>query len=156
MTVAEAVKISRSSGLFNRSLIAYGQSRLRDNEDLVCAAIVYVTRQAAISGDTKPGYLARAESSSKIKMLLCVTTRRLVFFNHAFGSAITYELPMDASPVLDSSRSKNGYGVGSLRLTCGGDSYFIEANRKLTNHLKSGIMAAMMVYRDKLHNAAIQ
>lgn len=153
MTVAEAVKISRSGGLFSRSLIAYGQSQLRESEDLVCAAVVYVTRQAAISPGAKPGYLARAEASSKIKMLLCVTTRRLVFFNHAFGSALTYELPMSASPVLDSSRSKNGYGVGSLRLTCGGDSYFIAANRKLTNHLKSGILAAMMIYRDKLCGA---
>jgi len=43
--------------------------------------------------------------------------------------------------------------VGSLRLTCGGDSYFIAANCKLTNHLKSGILAAMMIYRDKLCGA---
>lgn len=150
MTVAEAVKSSRSGGLFDRSLIAYGQSQLRDDEELVCAAVVYVTRQAANHSSAKQSYLARAEASSKIRMLLCVTTRRLVFFNYMFGSALMYELPMAASPVLDSSRSKSGYGVGSLRLTCGGDSYFIAANRKLTNHLKSGIMAAMMVYGDKI------
>ena len=82
-------------------------------------------------------------------MLLCVTTRRLVFFNYMFDSVLEYELPMDASPV-DASGSKPGYGVGNLRLSCRGDVYFIEANRKLTNHLKSGIMAAMMIYRDKL------
>lgn len=60
---------------------------------------------------------------------------------------------MPASSVLDFPRSKNGYEVGSLRLTCGGDSYFIAANCKLTNHLKSGILAAMMIYRDKLCGA---
>ena len=47
MTVAEAVKDSKSGGLFNRALIEYGQSQLREDEDLVCAAIVYVTRRAA-------------------------------------------------------------------------------------------------------------
>lgn len=76
-----------------------------------------------------------------------------MFFIHAFGSPLPYELPMSASPVLDSPRSKNGYRVGSMRLTCGGDSYFIAANRKLTNHLKSGILAAMIIYRDKLCGA---
>ena len=40
MTVAEAVKDSKSGGLFNRALIEYGQSQLREDEDLVCAAIV--------------------------------------------------------------------------------------------------------------------
>lgn len=76
-----------------------------------------------------------------------------MFFIHAFGSPLPYELPMPASSVLDFPRSKNGYEVGSLRLTCGGDSYFIAANCKLTNHLKSGILAAMMIYRDKLCDA---
>lgn len=150
MTVAEAVKDSKSGGLFNRALIEYGQSQLREDEDLVCAAIVYVTRRAADRDGAQSGYLARAGVSSKIKMLLCVTTRRLVFFNYMFDSALAYELPMDALPVLDASGSKTGYGVGNLRLSCRGDVYFIEANRELTNHLKSGIMAAMMIYRDKL------
>ena len=150
MTVAEAVKDSKSGGLFNRALIEYGQSQLREDEDLVCAAIVYVTRRAADRDGAQSGYLARAGVSSKIKMLLFVTTRRLVFFNYMFDSVLEYELPMDASPVLDASGSKPGYGVGNLRLSCRGDVYFIEANRKLTNHLKSGIMAAMMIYRDKL------
>lgn len=82
MTVAEAVKDSKSAGLFNRALIEYGQSQLREDEDLVCAAIVYVTRRAADHDGAPSGYLARAGVSSKIKMLLCVTTRRLVFFNY--------------------------------------------------------------------------
>ena len=150
MTVAEAVKDSKSGGLFNRALIEYGQSQLREDEDLVCAAIVYVTRRAADRDGAQSGYLARAGVSSKIKMLLCVTTRRLVFFSYMFDSVLEYELPMDASPVLDASGSKPGYGVGNLRLSCRGDIYFIEATRKLTNHLKSGIMAAMMIYKDKL------
>ena len=76
MTVAEAVKDSKSGGLFNRALIEYGQSQLREDEDLVCAAIVYVTRRAADRDGAQSGYLARAGVSSKIKMLLCVTTRR--------------------------------------------------------------------------------
>ena len=72
MTVAEAVKDSKSGGLFNRALIEYGQSQLREDEDLVCAAIVYVTRRAADHDGATSGYLARAGVSSKIKMLLCV------------------------------------------------------------------------------------
>ena len=98
MTVAEAVKDSKSGGLFNRALIEYGQSQLREDEDLVCAAIVYVTRRAADRDGAQSGYLARAGVSSKIKMLLCVTTRRLVFFSYMFDSVLEYELPMDASP----------------------------------------------------------
>lgn len=36
MTVAEAVKDSKSGGLFNRALIEYGQSQLREVRSGVC------------------------------------------------------------------------------------------------------------------------
>jgi hypothetical protein len=41
-----------------------------------------------------------------------------------------------------------GIGVGGIKLI--GSSYdcFIAGNKKLINHLKSGILAASMIYRD--------
>ena len=65
MTVAEAVKDSKSGGLFNRALIEYGQSQLRGDEDLVCAAIVYVTRRAADHDGAPSGYLAVPGSAAR-------------------------------------------------------------------------------------------
>ena len=153
MTVAEALKQSKSRGLFHGKLIAYAQSQLTPQEDLLCAAIVMLTKMQ-LGGEHKLKYLNRMESSSKIKMLLCVTTKRLVFFNYMFGSAITYELPLAQNPRLDATQSKKGVGVGGLKLLTPEATYYIAGNRKLTNYLKSGILAAFMVYQDQLKAAA--
>lgn len=149
MTVAEAVKQSKSRGLFNGKLIAYAQSQLADDEDLICAAVVMVTRTHLMADKKKMNYLNRMENTSRVKALLCATTKRIAFFSYALGSGISYSLPLCENPKLDASESKSGIGVGGLRLVTREAIYFISANRKLINFLKSGIMAAFMIYQDR-------
>lgn len=148
MTVAEAVKQSKSRGLLNGKLIGYAQSQLRADEDLVCAAVVMVTRMQLRGEKKKLNYLNRMESTSRVKSMLCATTKRIVFFSYAFGSGLCYELPLAENPKLDTAESKTGVGVGGLRLLSRDASYYISGNRKLINFLKSGIMAAFMIYQD--------
>lgn len=147
MTVAEAVKQSKSGSLFHRKQISYAQSQMRDDEDLICAANVTLNRML-LHGGERSTYLTRMHDSTKLNCILCVTTERIVFYNYAFGSAIEYELPLSENPKLDARMAKNGVGVGGLHVFDDNCSYYISGNRKLINYLKSGIIAAFMIYQD--------
>lgn len=148
MTVAEAVKQSKNRGLFHKRLIEHAQKQIAADEDLVCAAIVMVTRMVSDPAHEKMNYLNRMERSSKIKAVFCATTKRLLFYSYALGSGIAYELPLHENPTLDAAEAKNGVGVGGLRIYDRKACYYITGNRKLIHFLKSGIMAAFMIYQD--------
>lgn len=149
MTLNEALKQSKCRRFLRRSLIEYGQTQLTAEDELVCAAIVSTVRRET-SGGKRMNYLEKAGSSTKTKMLVCVTTERIVLVSYLFGSGIVYELSFRDAPRLDASHAKGGIGIGSLTLRCGQEEYFFTGNRKLINHLKSGIMAAFMIYGDHL------
>lgn len=154
MTVAEAVKQSKSHGLFHRKLIEHAQMQLTADEDLICAAIVMVTRMVSDPGRQKMNYLNRMERSSRIKAVFCVTTKRLLFYSYAFGGGIAYDLLLCENPKLDAGEAKSGVGIGGLRLYDREASYYITGNRKLINFLKSGIMAAFMIYQDHFNSGS--
>ncbi len=147
MTVAEAVKQSKSGAFFHKKQISYAQKQIREDEDLICAAYVTVNRMQ-LHGIESSSYLTRMQDSTKLNCILCVTTERIVFYNYAFGSAISYELALKENPRLDARMAKSGVGVGGLRIYNDDSSYYISGNRKLINYLKSGIMAAFMIYQD--------
>lgn len=150
MTLNEALKQSKCRRFLRKSLIEYGQTQLSTDDELVCAAIVSTVRRETGVGSKRPSYLEKAGSSTKTKMLVCVTTERILLVSYLFGSRIVYELAFRDAPRLDASGTKGGIGLGSLTLRCGQEEYFFSGNRKLMNHLKSGIMAAFMIYGDHI------
>lgn len=148
MTVQEAVKQSKSGGLFSRRLIAYAQEQIRADEDLICAAIVPVNCTILQGGD-RTDYLYRMGNSYKIKAILCVTTKRMTFYNSFFhDDAFIIDMPFCENPRLDVGTGMDRLGVGGMKIVNEKYSCFLSGNKKLMNHLKSGIMAAMMIYQD--------
>lgn len=150
MTLTEALQQSKCRRFLRKGLIRYGEDQLTQSDDLVCAAIVPTIRRERKEKGGKMSYLEKAGSSSKTKMLLCVTTERILFISYLFGSGMVYELPFQNAPKLDAAKAKSGFGLGSLTILCDSVQYEITANRKLINHLKAGIMAAFMIYGDRM------
>ncbi|MPN13007.1 hypothetical protein SDC9_160327 [bioreactor metagenome] len=152
MTVLEAIKQSKTGGICKKTLADYAQSQLAADEDLICAAIVYVNYQRLGDG-AKASYLERMQRSSKIKAIFCVTTKRLLFLNNTFGTDFRIEMRLADNPRMDIDRG--GLGVGGIKLIDASCNCFIAGNKKLINRLKSGILAASMIYRDHFAQAEI-
>lgn len=152
MTVLEAIRQSKTGGLFKKALAAYAESQLTADEDLVCAAVVYVNYQR-LGGGVKASYLERMQRSSKIKAVFCVTTKRLLFLNNTFGMDFCIEMRLSDNPRMDID--SGGIGVGGIKIMDATCSCFIAGNKKLINRLKSGILAASMIYRDHFAHAEI-
>ncbi|MEG1525190.1 MAG: hypothetical protein RRZ24_05850 [Clostridia bacterium] len=151
MTVKEAVKQSRSGGIFDNGLIRYAQTRISPEEDLVCAAIVTVN-DTKVTSEEKNSYLLRMGNSYRIRAILCITTKRMVFYNNILGDDFYIDMPFSENPKMDTGGKMNGIGVSGIRLISREHNCFIVGNKKLMNHLKSGIMAAMMIYQDYFVN----